>query len=460
MSEFGPGVQVEDRPDGLSSAGPENPIIDDETQSEPPPAPGSGSGGWVGIPWQPAHSEPTGPAQSRSRKGLAALSIVAMAFASGGVGVAIGANLHHRLSASPASTQIPQPDASALPPGSALPSTGSNPPATVSPSTGSSSNIDPSAIAASVDPAIVDINTTLANGQAAGTGMVLTSSGLVLTNNHVIDGATSLSVQIDGTGPTYSASVVGYDVTHDVALVQIHNVSGLKTISVADSSKVAVNDPVVAIGNALGKSGPPAVTQGSVSALDQSITANDTSGNSETLTGTIQIDAPIQPGDSGGALVNASGRVIGMNTAAAGGYRRYSASSVAFAIPINSALSIARQIQAGQSSATIHIGPRGVLGVEVQPASQAGNPFGGGGGGGAASGAPVVGTASGSPAASAGLVAGDVITSVETKTISASSDLEAALEPYHPGDRVTVGWTDSGGQHHSATVSLIAGPPA
>src|SRR5258708_21948957 len=119
-----------------------------------------------------------------------------------------------------------------------------------------------------------------------------------------------------------------------------------------------------------------------------------------------------------------------MNTAAAGGYRGYSASSVAFAIPINSALSIARQIQAGQSSATIHIGPRGVLGVEVQPASQAGNPFGGGRA--APSGAPVVGTASGSPAASAGLVAGDVITSVETKTISASSDLEAALEPYHP----------------------------
>src|SRR5258708_25189085 len=360
MSEFGPGVQVEDRPDGLSTPGPEDHIIDDDTQWEVPPAPGSGSGDWGGVPWQPAPNEPTGPAQSRSRKGLAAIAIVAMAFASGGVGVAIGANLHHRLSASPASTQIPQPGASALPPGSALPSTGANPPATGSPSTGSSSGIDPSAIAAGVDPAIVDINTTLANGQAAGTGMVLTSSGLVLTNNHVIDGATSISVQIDGTGPSYPASVVGYDVTHDVALVQIENVSGLRTISVADSSKVAVNDPVVAIGNALGRSGPPAVTQGSVSALDQSITANDTSGNSEQLTGTIQINAPIQPGDSGGSLVNASWPVVGMNTAAAAGYRREPPSSLAVAIPINSALSIPPPIQASQSSATLHIGPRGV----------------------------------------------------------------------------------------------------
>jgi S1-C subfamily serine protease len=199
------------------------------------------------------------------------------------------------------------------------------------------------------------------------------------------------------------------------------------------------------------------VTQGSVSALDQSITANDTSGNSETLNGTIQINAPIQPGDSGGALVNASGQVIGMNTAAAGGYRRYSASSVAFAIPINSALSIARQIQAGQASATIHIGVRGVLGVEVQPDSQAGNPLGGGS---ATSGAPVVGTAAGSPAAAAGLVAGDVITSVGAKTISAPSDLQAALNAYHPGDRVTVGWVDTSGQQRSATIALIAGPPA
>jgi S1-C subfamily serine protease len=288
--------------------------------------------------------------------------------------------------------------------------------------------------------------------------MVLTSSGLVLTNNHVIDGATSIQVQIDGTGPTYSATVVGYDVTHDVALLQMQNVSGLKAIPVGDSSKVAVNDPVVAIGNALGRSGPPAVTQGSVSALNQSITANDTSGNSETLNGTIQINAPIQPGDSGGALVNTSGQVIGMNTAAAGGYRQYSASSVAFAIPINSALSIARQIQAGQGSATIHIGVRGVLGVQVQPASAGnGNPFGGASN---TSGAPIVGVASGSPAASAGLVAGDVITSVGSKTITSVGDLQPALDPYHPGDRVNISWVDSAGQHHSATLSLMAGPPA
>ena len=457
MEEFGPAVQVEDRPDGSSVAGPEDQTIDHDTQWEAPPAPGSGSGGWGDVPWQPAANEPTGPAHSPTRKGAAALAIAAMVFASGGVGVAIGANLHHRLTSAATSTLIPQPGASTPAPNGVLPSPGSTAPASGSPSTGSGSTVDAAAIAAAVDPAIVDINTTLTNGQAAGTGMVLTSSGLVLTNNHVIDGATSIQVQIDGTGPQYTASVVGYDVTHDVALLQMQNVSGLKTIPVGDSSKVAVNDPVVAIGNALGRSGPPAVTQGSVSALDQSITANDTTGNSETLNGTIQINAPIQPGDSGGALVNSSGQVIGLNTAAAGGYRRYSASSVAFAIPINSALSIARQIQAGQASATIHLGVRGVLGVEVQPASQAGNPFGSGT---STAGAPVVGTASGSPAAAAGLVAGDVITSVGDKTITASADLQTALNPFHPGDRVTIGWVDGSGQHHTATVALIPGPPA
>src|SRR5579864_7163647 len=193
MTEFGPAVQMEERPVGPSGRGPEDDIIDHETidqdtQWEVPPAPDGGAGGWGNGPWQPTPSEPGGSAQSPRQRGLAVLAIAAMAFASGGVGVAIGANLHHRLSSPAASAFIPLPGASASPgvaaPGSALPSTG-NQPSTGAPSTGSAS-IDPSAIAAAVDPAIVDINTTLTNGEAAGTGMVLTSSGLVLTNNHVI----------------------------------------------------------------------------------------------------------------------------------------------------------------------------------------------------------------------------------------------------------------------------------
>lgn len=447
MSEVRGPVHLDERPGETPPSTPEGSFASgfDSPGSDwiLPPAAGSGGGGWGDATW--GVTPPERPADSPRRRGLAVLAVVAMALGSGGVGAAIGASLHHRATTTTASATIPQPAAS-------IPLPGGSAPAGASPgsSSNASSTLDPTAVAAKVDPGIVDINTTLTNGQAAGTGMVLTSSGLVLTNNHVIDGATSIHVQIDGTGPTYAASVIGYDITHDVALLQIQNVSGLKTIEVGDSSRVAVNDPVVAIGNALGRSGTPAVTEGQVSALDQTITASDGAGNSETLNGLIQINAPIQPGDSGGALANASGQVIGMNTAAAGG-RRFATSNVAFAIPINSALSIARQIQAGQASSTIHIGARGVLGVEVQPSSL---------GAGSTSGAPVVGVASGSPAAAAGLTAGDVIVAVAGKAINSVDDLQPALAGYHPGDRVTISWLDGNGRRHDATLTLMTGPPA
>ena len=177
------------------------------------------------------------------------------------------------------------------------------------------------AIAAKVDPAVVDVNTILGleNGAAAGTGMVITSSGEVLTNNHVVDGATKITVEINGSGPALTAKVLGTDATDDVALLQIQGVSGLKTVKLGDSTKVSVGDRVVAIGNALGLQGPPSVSGGTVTALNQSITASDVGGgNAERLTGLIEIDAPLRPGDSGGPLVNTDAEVIGMDTAAAG----------------------------------------------------------------------------------------------------------------------------------------------
>ncbi len=228
-----------------------------------------------------------------------------------------------------------------------------------------STELDTDAIVALVDPAVVDITTMIDGGEAAGTGMVLTSSGLVLTNNHVIDGATRINVQIAGSGPTYDAHVVGYDVVDDIALIQIENVSGLATIAIGDSASVAVGDGVVAIGNALGSPGPHAVGTGSVEALDETITANDLTGDSESLSGLIQTDATIQPGDSGGPLVNTSGQVIGINTAASVGGRRGFSSTSEYAIPIAKALEIARQIQNGQGSATVHIGDRAILGIKI-----------------------------------------------------------------------------------------------
>jgi S1-C subfamily serine protease len=219
-------------------------------------------------------------------------------------------------------------------------------------------------------------------------------------------------------------------------------------VSLGDSSKVAVGDAVVAIGNALGRGGTPQATAGSVTALNQQITAGDSTATAETLNGTIQIDAFIQPGDSGGPLVDSNGKVIGIDTAAqSSGRFGQDGSNIGFAIPINNAMTIARQIEAGHGSSTVQIGTRGVLGVEVAT-DQTG------------SGAVVNAVQSGSPAAGAGIAAGDVITSINGQSVSGPSGLQSDLTGKHPGDSVGVGWTDAAGGHHTATVQLGAGPPA
>jgi S1-C subfamily serine protease len=313
-------------------------------------------------------------------------------------------------------------------------------------------------IASQVNPGVVDVTSTLGyqNGTAAGTGMVLTSTGLVLTNNHVIDGSTKVTVQIAGSGPIYQAKVLGTDPTEDIALLQIQGATGLKTVTLADSSKVAVGDSVVAIGNALNRQGPPTAVSGTITALDQSITAADSAaGKSENLTGLIQTDAPLQPGDSGGPLVNASGQVIGMDTAASSGGRFQTAASEGFAIPINKAKAIADQIKAGRASSTVHIGDSAFLGVQIRPDSSSAT---GGSGSASGAGAVVAGVLPNTPAASAGVTAGDTITSVDGKTVTSSADLSAKMSGHHPGDRVQLGWTSSSGQQHTASVQLATGP--
>jgi S1-C subfamily serine protease len=315
-------------------------------------------------------------------------------------------------------------------------------------------------IAAKTDPGLVDVVSTLGyqQAEAAGTGMVLTSSGEVLTNNHVIDGATSIKVTDIGDGRTYTAKVVGYDQSKDVAVLQLQGASGLKTVNLGNSSTAAVGQSVTALGNAGGKGGTPSVATGKITGLNASITASDEgSGTSEQLTGMINDDANIQPGDSGGPLVNSSGQIIGINTAASNGtgFQLQSGQdqTQAFAIPINEALSIARQIEAGQASTTVHIGATAFLGVQVLSATQAqaeGVPSG--------SGALLAGNLPGSAAQGAGLGQGDVITSVDGHTVTSPASLQTAMEQHHPGDSVTIGWTDQSGQSHSATVHLASGP--
>ncbi len=377
-------------------------------------------------------------------------------------------------------------------------------------------------IASKVSPGLVDINTTLgySNEKAAGTGMVLTSTGEILTNNHVIDGATSISVTDVGNGKTYQASVVGYDASKDIAVLQLQGASNLQTVTLASSS-VSVGDKVVAIGNAEGKGGTPSVVSGTVTGLNQAITAGDEgSGNSEQLTGLIQSNAPIEPGDSGGSLVNSAGEVVGMDTAASSssasptsqgtfpgwdgqgdtgqsgsgsigsgstgdgstGSGSSTTATQAFSIPIAEAETVAQQIEAGTASSTVHIGSTGFLGVQVSAADSSSSTGGNGGFGGTGgfggegsgsfggdgsdgtgtttSGATVIGTVSGSPAATAGLAAGDVITSVAGQTVTSSSQISEILSSGHPGDKVSVTWTDAEGQSHTASITLATGPAA
>ena len=212
---------------------------------------------------------------------------------------------------------------------------------------------------------------------------MLSSNGVILTNNHVIDGATSISVTDVGNNKTYTASVVGYDRTKDIAVLQLHNASGLQTATLGNSSNASVGEDVVGIGNAGGTGGTPSAVGGTVTALNQSITASDDGdGTSEQLSGLIETNADIQPGDSGGSLVNTSGDVIGMDTAASAGtsfeFNGQSSGTQGFAIPIDTALSIARTIEAGSGSSTVHIGETAFLGVEINaPSSSSSGESGG-----------------------------------------------------------------------------------
>ncbi len=319
-----------------------------------------------------------------------------------------------------------------------------------------SGSIDAAAIAQRVDPGVVDINTSLGsdNAQAAGTGIVLTSNGEILTNNHVIAGATRISVTDVGNGRTYSADVVGYDRSHDVAVLQLNGASGLATVSIGDSSRVQVGQAVVAVGNAGGAGGTPSYAGGSVTALDQSITATDESdGTSQQLTGLIETDANIVPGDSGGPLVDAQGRVIALDAAATSGYRFNESTGQGFAIPINEATQIAQQIEAGHTSGTVHVGPTAHLGVEV---ASGGDPSGDGSG---SFGAQLASVVSGGPAEAAGLTAGDTITAVDGHSVTSVDALTSVLSGESPGASVQVQYVDQSGQQHTATVQLASGPP-
>ncbi len=398
------------------------------------------------------------------------------------VAAAIGAGLVAVLNRGPSSPSANSPVNTSSPGGSA----GSD--------TGGLTTSQAQAIANRVEPGVVDISSNLGyagdTGQA--TGMVISSSGLVLTNNHVIEDTTGLTATLVSDGRTFKAQWLGYDADDDVSVIKLEDASGLATVRLGNSSAVKSGDKVVAIGNAGGLGGRPSVVTGSITGLNQTISASlGDIGGTETLAGTLQTNADIVEGDSGGPLVNASGDVIGMDTASSTASFTSQGPTTGFAIPINKAMSIANQITGGKSSSKVKIGASGFLGVlvtngsgtsESSPGQQRQSELSQIGSGqqpGASqscvtnnessgvpaaiapvsSGTLILGDLCGTPASAAGITAGDVITAIDGHAIGSPQSLTAILGNYHAGNTVTVTWVDTSGTQHTSNLGLLAAPP-
>ena len=415
-----------------------------EPSHYPPPGPAAPNGGELlgssapPPPWPPVPPSGDGGSPGQRRRAPLALAVVLLV-ASALVGFGARAGWFD--------TGGPQPAAVVTPDSR----TASSPEA--------SGGIDVDNLADEVEDAIVNITSVTDGGVGSGTGLLVSSDGLVLTNHHVISAAEDLQVEVGGNGEMHDAHVVGYAIDDDVALLQIDDVSGLPTIDAADD--VVTSDDVLVMGNALGRGGEPTVSPGTVVGLDRQITASDERGaNAETLTGMIQISATVQPGQSGGAVVNADGEVVGMTTAASGdGGIRFGfeeAAGEAYAIPIGRALDVVEEIKGGESTDGVHVGPRGVLGVTIQtqlqvPGSR--TPIGGD------DGVVVNGVDPDSGAADAGITEGSTILSVDGVDVVTADDVTRAMNQLKPDDEIEVTWLDLDGEQRSASIRLVEGPP-
>lgn len=448
-----------------------------------------GQPGWLGGPDQPGwpggpqyYGQPPRPPR---RGGFLTHLLVAVLAAGLAVGVTVA--LNHSGSTPAANSGASLPGAGAVP----------NPSASAG---GSAAPVGSEQSAINkVEPGLVIIDTTMQYNSTAGeaTGMVINSDGLVLTNNHVIEDSTKVTARVLATGKTYSARVIGYDKTGDIALIQLQGASGLRTVPIGNSASVKTGAAVVALGNAEGQ-GSIIPAGGRITGVDKSITASDEGGSitTERLHGMLETNANIVPGDSGGPLVSRSGQVIGMDTAGAttsSGFGQQQ-SAEGFAIPINTALRVGRQIASGHASSTVSIGYPSFIGIFVgsgtatnpqtqaqQQEQQSGGGFGGFGGFGGGgtpscyssnanvgvpsniapvnSGTLILGTICGSPAASAGMTGGSVITSVDGRQTASPAALQSVMASLHPGETVSITWVSPSGQQTNSRVTLAAGPP-
>jgi S1-C subfamily serine protease len=404
--------------------------------------------------------------QKRSRRTLTALLLAVF-----GVAVALGGIALLRSTA----------------PSDSTPSAGQSPGSAAAAKTeGSDRPLSTRAVYDTVSPSVVDITATLGydDETASGTGFFVDpKEGIVLTNNHVIRDATSVTVAIPGTQRSYQARIVGADAAADIAVLRVTPPPGAPSAPIGDSSAVSVGSTVVAIGNRAGAGGPPVLAAGVISATGRTIQAADgASGFTETLHNMLQTTAKIQPGDSGGPLADSAGVVIGVDTAAGAG-----GAEAGYAIPINTAMSAERRIVSGRPSAGIVLGVGGFLGVIV-PSTTAPSPRAqaaeertlGTAPAGAASqigclpteagagvpvsvapvdsGALVDGVLCGTAADAAGITAGDVIIMADGHAVSSPDGLTAIVNACPPGSLVQVTWVSPADATRTSRVRLDPAP--
>jgi S1-C subfamily serine protease len=397
--------------------------------TEPPPAPpGGGPAGFPSLPPPPlGDAGGTRSFLAGKRTGALVGGVAVLALVAGSLGAAIGVGLaSDDKSDSPEVTNATAPAGGAtttpIPPATTATTAPSGSGSSAAPIAGAA--LDVKGILAKVEPSVVDIVASNRRASGEGTGIIISSDGYVLTNAHVVDGASKVSVALAGTSRARSATVVGADEAHDVALLKIDDASGLPAAELGRSSDVKVGEDVVAIGNALGLRGDPTVTRGIVSALNRTV---------ENLTGMIQTDAAINPGNSGGPLVNSAGQVIGINTAVAAD----GAQNIGFAIPIDKAKSLSDRLKTGQGPA-----PVAFLGVSTTETDDG------------SGGAQVVELVSGGPAQRAGIAVGDLIVTFDGKPVGSADSLSGLVQARQPGDTVQVVVERNGS---TRTISLTLG---
>jgi len=324
--------------------------------------------------------------------------------------------------------------------------------------------MNPVVVARAVEPELTNITVSIepTGMGAAGSGIVLTPDGQVLTSQHVVKGAEVITVGDIGTGAQYPATVLGYDSAADIALLSLTGATGLPVVRIGDSAALLPGDEIMAIGNA-GGTGRPTATPGTVTSLNTSIVARDDADlTRKALTGMLEVNAPVAAGQSGGAVVDPSGAVVGVVTAASGeprGWRdggacgaggvgecsRAAGQASGFAVPIDTAMTIVRQIRSGTPTDAVHIGPTATLGVLTSDASTGG--------------AHIDLSVYGLPADAAGLTAGEVITAVDGRPISSAQSLKAVLNVRKPADTVHLNLSEPDGSRREVAVVLASGPP-